>query len=107
VIEYTGDLISRREARRRAGLNGHVYLFSVNPYWSKDGASGGSGAEYINHSCDPNVRACVIKGHILYFSRRVILPGEELLVDYNFAWNAERHHCHCGASVCRGMINAK
>jgi SET domain-containing protein len=54
VIEYTGHRISRREADRRAGRSLH-YLFNLDADWCIDGASGGSGAELINHSCDPNL----------------------------------------------------
>ena len=53
VIEYTGERISRRETKRR-GTGSVTYLFTLDDYWTIDGAVGGSGAEYINHSCDPN-----------------------------------------------------
>ena len=67
VIEYTGERCSRRETARRAArpLN---YMFTVNSYWALDGSVGGSGAEFINHSCDPNIRAWICKGHILYMA---------------------------------------
>jgi len=71
VIEYTGERISRRETRRR-GLGNETYLFMLNDYWAVDGAVGGSGAEYINHSCQPNLRSSILKDHILYISRRPI-----------------------------------
>ena len=50
-----------------------------------DGSVGGSGAEIINHSCDPNLITRVMKGHIIYMSLRAIKPGEELTVNYNFS----------------------
>src|SRR2546425_8109988 len=83
VIEYTGEKISRRETKRR-GSGRHTYLFTLDNYWTVDGARGGSGAEIINHSCDPNLYSCIRKGHILYMSSRMIRPGEELTVDYRF-----------------------
>ena len=67
VIEYTGERISRRETKRR-GDGDITYLFTLDDYWTLDGAFGGSGAEIINHSCQPNLRACVNRGHILYIS---------------------------------------
>ena len=70
-----------------------------------DGSVGGSGAEYINHSCDPNLRASIVKGHILYISRRSIAAGEELTVDYHFSRKIEDVPCRCGAEKCRGTIN--
>src|SRR5919106_4424843 len=75
VIEYTGERISRRETKRRASEREFNYLFTLDPYWCIDGSVGGSGAEFINHSCDPNCYASIQKGHILYMSARVILPG--------------------------------
>ena len=106
VIEYTGERISRRETKRRSG--GRVtYLFTLDGYWTIDGAVGGSGAEIINHSCQPNLYSWVHNGHILYMSQRLIFPGEELTVDYCFADDAEVVRCRCGSGTCRGTINLK
>jgi SET domain-containing protein len=104
VIEYTGELVSRKEAKKR-GMGKLTYLFTIDPYWCKDGAVGGSGAELINHSCDPNIRAVVMKGHILYMSKRRIRKGDELTVDYNFDKDVETVRCKCGSAKCRGTIN--
>ena len=107
VIEYTGEMISRRETKRRADSNDLIYLFTVDSYWAKDGSVGGSGAEYINHCCEPNIRTVIIKGHILYMSMKLILPGEELTVDYRFDKKCETVICKCGVPACRGTINLK
>jgi len=107
VIEYTGERISRKETKRRAESTDLIYLFTVDSYWCLDGSVGGSGAEYVNHSCDPNLRAWVFKGHILYMSLREIQPGEELTIDYNFDKDVERIPCSCGTPKCRGTINVK
>ena len=106
VIEYTGERISRRETKRR-GDGPVTYLFTLDDYWTLDGAFGGSGAEIINHSCDPNLRSMNFKGHILYMSRRAIRRGEELTVDYRFDKDIEQVPCRCGAETCRGVINLK
>lgn len=105
VIEYTGEKISRRETKRRAVEREFTYLFTLDPYWTIDGAVGGSGAEYINHSCEPNLTSRIVKGHILYVSLRQIRPGEELTIDYRFDRKVERVPCRCGAPGCRGTIN--
>ena len=108
IIEYKGERISRRETLRRSNeQSAMIYLFTLDAYWTLDGSVGGSGAEYINHSCDPNVRTWIAKGHILYMSMRDIRKGEELTVDYNFAKNIEKVPCFCGARNCRGTINVK
>jgi SET domain-containing protein len=106
VIEYTGEKISRHEQKRRSNrtLN---YLFTLNTYWAVDGSVGGSGAEFINHCCEPNCESRIFKGHILYYSVRDIRPGEELTVDYNFGADEEVTTCACGARGCRGTINLK
>src|SRR6516165_288372 len=64
VIEYTGERISRRETKKR-GMGNRTYLFTLDNYWTIDGSVGGSGAQYINHSCDPNLRAEIRWEHIL------------------------------------------
>ena len=106
VIEYTGERISRRETKRR-GQGSLTYLFTLDDYWTIDGSVGGSGAEIVNHSCDPNLYSCITRGHILYMSKREIRPGEELTVDYRFSDKIEKVRCRCGSSVCRGTINLK
>jgi SET domain-containing protein len=106
VIEYTGERISRRETKRR-GQGDVTYLFTLDKYWTIDGAFGGSGAEIINHSCDPNLFSRIVGEHILYMSRRAIAPGEELTVDYLFSDKIDRVRCRCGSKECRGTINVK
>jgi len=108
VIEYTGERISRIETRRRSEEQARmIYLFTLDNYWTLDGAVGGSGAQYINHCCEPNIKTIIQKGHILYMSSRAIRKGEELTVDYHFAKDIERIPCKCGAAKCRGTINLK
>ena len=103
VIEYTGERLNRRETKKR-GEGEYTYLFTLNKYWTLDGAFGGSGAEIINHSCEPNVVARIMKGHIIYMSLRVIKPGEELTVDYNFEYVGDRTSCACGSPSCRSVM---
>lgn len=105
VIEYIGERISRRETKRRCEARELNYLFTLDKYWTLDGSVGGSGAEYINHSCEPNCEARIVKGHIIYFSVRDISKGEELTVDYHFDAKVEKVACVCGSAKCRGTIN--
>jgi SET domain-containing protein len=103
VIEYTGERVNRIEAKKR-GEGEYTYLFAIDSYWTLDGAFGGSGAEIINHSCEPNLISRVMKGHVLYMSLRDIKRGEELTIDYNFGKDVEHSPCACGAKSCRGRI---
>jgi SET domain-containing protein len=107
VIEYTGERISEREGLRRAikmlwaGKAGRIYTVRLNRRWKIDGAVGGSGAELINHSCEPNLTMRKIHGQIFLYSFRKIRAGEELTVDYGFRCSLP---CHCGAANCRGTM---
>jgi uncharacterized protein len=105
VIEYVGEKISRRETKHRSNTREFNYLFTLDKYWTIDGSVGGSGAEYINHSCEPNLISRILQGHIIYFSKRDIKKGEELTVDYHFSADVEKVPCGCGARQCRGTIN--
>jgi len=104
VIEYTGMRIDRDEYNRRDET---TYVFELDHDWLIDGGVNGSGAELINHSCEPNLATRILKGHILYFSRRRIKKGEELTVDYNYDDTDELMRCGCGSKQCRGTINIK
>ncbi len=108
VMEYRGERINRKETKRRSEEQNHmIYLFTLDSYWTLDGSVGGSGAEYINHCCDPNIVTEIRKGHIIYMSRKPIRKGEELTVDYHFGKDIEEVKCRCGAAACRGTINLK
>ncbi len=61
VIEYVGQKIDAREVWRRR-IRQHLYIFWLDEKWAIDGAIGGSGAEFINHSCHPNLYARVVRG---------------------------------------------
>jgi uncharacterized protein len=104
VIEYIGEKIDRAEFDRREET---TYLFELNDDCFVDGRVGGSGAEFINHSCEPNLISRILRGHILYFSLRRIEKGEELTVDYNYDDEDELMACGCGSKKCRGTINIK
>jgi SET domain-containing protein len=103
VIEYTGERLNRRETKRRSEGD-YTYLFTLDKYWTLDGAFGGSGAEIINHSCEPNVVSRIMKGHVIYMSLRTIEPGEEITVDYNFEYVGDQNSCSCGANTCRSVM---
>jgi len=102
VIEYRGEKITRKEARKRRHT---PYLFVLDNRWMLDGAVNGSGAELVNHSCSPNLVTRIFKRHIIYMSLRRIRKGEELTVDYNYDDTDETMRCICGTPSCRGTIN--
>jgi uncharacterized protein len=105
VIQYTGERISDREVMRRtarmflAGKAERVYSVRLNRRSWLDGAVGGSGVEFMNHSCDPNLTVRRIRGQFFLYSFREIRAGEELTLDYGFRCSCP---CRCGSSKCRG-----
>ena len=103
VIEYTGQRISNRAANQK-DWGKYTYLFGLDRYWSLDGSIGGSGAEIINHCCEPNLITRVMKGHIIYMSMRDIKAGEELTIQYNFEKDVDHSPCKCGAKTCKGTM---
>ena len=111
IIEYRGKRITEKQAEKRFGQDPdnpyHTFFFSLDSGKLIDGGDEGNDARWINHSCEPNVRAVILKGHILYLSKRWIEAGEELTIDYHFPKDVERVACKCGAEKCRGTINVK
>ena len=111
VIEYTGRHLSRRTYMRefaplfRYRAPKRIYVMALTPDHFVDGAVNGSGAECINHSCDPNLSIRRIRGHLYMFSRRRIAPGEELTIDYQLLREAPKVRCLCGSPLCRGTLN--
>lgn len=114
IIEYVGEKISKTESDRRGweqieqskktGEAG-VYLFALNNRHDVDGNFEWNTARLINHSCDPNCEAYVIKGRIWIWSIRDIAKDEELSFNYGFDLeNYEDHPCRCGSDNCVGYI---
>lgn len=104
VIQYTGERVSRRVGARRCGQN-RTYTVKLDSYWRLDGTVGGSGAELINHCCEPNCAFGAQEQAVWVLSLRTIQAGEELLLDYRLPKDAWIAPCYCGASTCRGTIN--
>ena len=103
VGELLGERISNREAARRVAQGGKVRICQLDDRWSIDASRGGDATAYINHSCDPNCFSRVTRGHMLFFARRDIAPGEELTLDYTPSQHPGRR-CTCGAENCRGIM---
>lgn len=114
VIEYTGERITKAEAKRReaqrlarrqAGGDDCVYIFNLNRRHDLDGRTRDNLARLINHSCAPNCRAETVRGRIWIVARRDISPEEELTFDYGFSFTEWRlHPCRCHAQRCPGFI---
>lgn len=105
VAEYVGEKISRREIKRRLENLQRIQICAIDQYWAIDGSVGGNGTQYVNHSCEPNTTLRNVRGHLIFFAKRDIQPGEEILLDYEWSWHPDDYDCHCGAKTCRGKMN--
>ena len=105
IAEYTGEWNSDLEARKRARGRRHLRICDIDGRFSLDGARGGNGTHYINHSCDPNAYMKTLHGHVLFFALRDIVAGEEITIDYEETLLPDSRRCRCGAKNCRGTIN--
>jgi len=117
VIEYCGEVISWKEAKRRSqayetqGLK-DAYIIYLNADESIDATRKGSLARFINHSCQPNceTRKWNVLGEVRVgiFAKQDIPYGTELSYDYNFEWfGGVMVRCLCGAANCSGFLGAK
>ena len=104
VIEYTGERICLGEGWRRR-FRPQLYLFRCSTRRLIDGGIGGSGAEFVNHGCAPNLIARFDHRRVFLTSLRPIAAGEELLFDYHVRGDIDPIACVCGAAECRGFLN--
>jgi SET domain-containing protein len=116
IIEYTGPIITWKEAQRRHPHNpdepNHTFYFHIDDERVIDGLHGGS-AKWINHACDPNCEADEddAAGRVFIKALRDIAPGEELNYDYGLVLEGRHtakikkdYECRCGSSTCRGTM---
>lgn len=105
VMEYTGEVISDKEAERRGNFyeaNSCSYLFDLNKVgnetiWSIDAFAVGGISRYINHSlrkANLNSEVAMVGGlnKIVFRANRDIYKGEELLFDYKFTEEHKKNH---------------
>jgi SET domain-containing protein len=103
VIEYTGKHLSLEQACRIPAPK-DIYIARISSKLYVDGRRGGSGAEFMNHSCAPNLATRSIGRHLYLYSRRKIRAGDELTWNYRYPIKLKRVPCRCGARRCRGTL---
>lgn len=119
IIEYTGRLISWKEADELPPSDpndpNHTFLFSLSDGKRViDASVSRNAARWINHSCDPNCETEEDEdGRVFIEALRDIPAGEELHYDYCLVIDEEitkklkrQYRCLCGAANCRGTMLA-
>ncbi len=104
IGELAGELITQREARRRARLLQRIAIVELDNGMAIDASVDGNEFRYINHNCEPNVRMRAYVHRCSFFARRDIQRGEELVCDYGETHHDGKLPCRCGATNCRGFL---
>lgn len=103
IGEFEGEIITIREARRRAKGRKVVAIVELEGR-AIDATDTGRGFRFINHSCAPNTFTRLTADRAEFYALRRIRRGEELTVDYGRSHHDGQLACRCGASACCGWI---
>ena len=104
IGEFGGELISQREARRRARRNQKISIVELNDGRAIDATHAPNWFRYINHSCESNAYIRIFRGHVEFYARREIRRGQEITCDYGESHHEGRLTCTCGSQRCRGFL---
>ncbi|MEO8223850.1 MAG: SET domain-containing protein-lysine N-methyltransferase [Gammaproteobacteria bacterium] len=103
IGEFEGEMITIREARRRATGRRVVAIIELSAK-AIDATHTGRGFRYINHCCQPNTFTRLTSERAEFYALRRIRAGEELTVDYGLSHHDGHLRCRCGSARCRGWI---
>jgi len=60
---------------------------------------------YINHSCDPNIKLDISKEQPILVALKDIKPNQEITCEYNKTEiDGKKVKCNCNSSNCRGYF---
>ncbi len=104
IGEFEGEMISQREARRRAKSQRHIAIVEVNNGKAIDAAKLTYGFRFINHSCTPNTFMRIFRERAEFYTLRRIKAGEELTCNYGASHHEGLRQCTCGSSTCRKFL---
>jgi len=98
VLEYEGRRIPTKLAQEIEKRRANKYLFEINGRWTIDGSSRRNLARYVNHACEPNTEAELIRGRMMFRAVKAIEPGDEITIDYGEEYvdlYFGKHGCLC------------
>jgi len=104
IGEYTGELISQREGRKRAKTQKWIAIVEVNNGKSIDGAKEATGFRFINHSCAPNTFMRITGERAEFYALHPIKAGTELTLDYGDSHHNGKLPCTCRTAKCRRFL---
>ncbi|KAI5952851.1 SET2 [Candida jiufengensis] len=117
IYEYIGEVIDEPTFRNKMieydqKQYKHFYFMMLKQDSFIDATEKGSLARFVNHSCNPNayVDKWVVgeKLRMGIFSKRKIIPGEEITFDYNVdRYGAQSQPCYCGEPNCLKFMGGK
>ena len=99
-----GEIISLREARKRALQTKRVAMVEFGDGRALDATVNPNELRYINHSCDPNTYMRVCFSKVEFYSLREIKKGEELTCNYGPTHHDGKLKCNCGSQNCKGYL---
>ena len=104
IGELTGELISVREARRRAKGAKRIAIVELSTTKAIDGSCGDSPFQYVNHCCTPNVFIRIAHNRVEFYTLKAIPAGTELTCDYGESHHEGKLPCQCGSARCKKFI---
>ena len=99
-----GEVISLREARRRAKLTKRVAMVEFGDGRALDASVNPNELRYVNHSCKPNSYMRVCYSRVEFYALHDIKKGEELTCNYGPTHHDGKLKCRCGAPGCIGYL---
>lgn len=99
-----GEIISLREARKRAAKTKRVAMVEFGDGRALDASIYPNELRYTNHSCQPNTYMRVAHSRVEFYSLRSIKKGEELTCNYGPTHHDGKLKCACGAINCKGYL---
>ncbi len=104
IGDLGGEIISLREARKRASLARRVAMVEFGDGRALDASINPNELRYVNHSCVPNTYMRVANSRVEFYTLRSIKKGEELTCNYGETHHDGQLKCMCGAKGCKGFL---